>query len=183
MLREEQSAAGPMDVAAVRAICERITYRPGWELRVGADAGVPWLQWVYATDDAVHGGPRAARGRKWRVSTWSTKSEVVLTAFKAALTNEEHECRERFRYRGQAILGPHFDADELVLLAAHSKPDARARPEAPPDLQCAPHPDLQCARTDAHHAHEWQVGNDHNPGVETVTCFGIVRVDLPLTAL
>lgn len=52
-------------------------------------------------------------GRKWILSKWMTKSEVVTTAFKAVMTAEEHEIREKFRYRGRMIFGPHFDIEAL----------------------------------------------------------------------
>lgn len=43
-----------------------------------------------------------------------TESELVLTAFKAALTAEEHECRERFQYRGRRVLNPHVSVRALM---------------------------------------------------------------------
>lgn len=55
--------------------------------------------------------------RKWYLSPHMTKSELVLTAFKLVLTSEEHEIREAFKYRGKAILGPHFDVDALHSIA------------------------------------------------------------------
>ena len=53
-------------------------------------------------------------GRWWVVSQHAVKSEVVTTALKAVLTAEEHEARERFRYRGVRIFGPHLDVDVLA---------------------------------------------------------------------
>jgi hypothetical protein len=52
-------------------------------------------------------------GRKWILSKHMTKSEVVTTAFKAVMTAEEHEIREKFRYGGRMIFGPHFNVDAL----------------------------------------------------------------------
>ncbi len=54
------------------------------------------------------------KSRKWKLSPFMTKSEVVQTAFKAVLTAEEHETREAFKYRDVAIFGPHFDVDDLA---------------------------------------------------------------------
>lgn len=56
------------------------------------------------------------KGRKWVISYHMTKSEVVLTAFKAVITAEEHEARELFRYRGSKIFNPHIDVDKMVEL-------------------------------------------------------------------
>ena len=54
------------------------------------------------------------RGRKWRLSAFMTKGELVQTAFKAVLTAAEHEVREKFTYRGRPIFGPHYNIDKLV---------------------------------------------------------------------
>lgn len=58
------------------------------------------------------------KGRKWRLSEHMTVSEIVQTAFCAALHYEEHELREAFHFREQPIFGPHFDVNDLVALAA-----------------------------------------------------------------
>lgn len=50
-------------------------------------------------------------GRKWYVSKFSTKSEIVQTALKAVLHAIEHDAREQFRYRGEAIFSSQFDVD------------------------------------------------------------------------
>jgi len=63
--------------------------------------------------------------RKWRLSTYMTKSELVQTALKAVLTAEEHEARETFHYKGEAIFGPHFDIEELVRIAQEKRLDTR----------------------------------------------------------
>lgn len=65
------------------------------------------------------------RGRKWRLSQWMTKSELVSTALMAALAAVEHEARESFTYRGEAIFGPHFDVDALHDLAFNGHLDVR----------------------------------------------------------
>lgn len=56
--------------------------------------------------------------RKWYLSRWMTESELVQTAFKAALTAEEHECRERFTYRGNRIFNPHISVRALMTVCA-----------------------------------------------------------------
>lgn len=86
---------------------------PG-EFRISPYDDDLWLQYV---DPSI--GPEA-NGRKWRISEHATKSEVVQTAFMAYLAWLEHEARETFRYRGEAIFGPHFDVDTLAVLAASS---------------------------------------------------------------
>lgn len=73
-----------------------------------------YLQVVWMGLDSETGHLAEQRSRKWQLSYHMTTSEIVQTALKAALTAEEHEVRENFRYRGKAIFGPHFDVDELV---------------------------------------------------------------------
>jgi hypothetical protein len=57
--------------------------------------------------------PTLQHTRKWVVSRFASRSEVVQTLFKLVVTSEEHEAREAFRYRGKAIFGPHFSVDTL----------------------------------------------------------------------
>lgn len=54
------------------------------------------------------------KGRRWSLSIHMTAGEIVQTAFKALLTAIEHEAREQFKYKGVAVLAPHFDVDALV---------------------------------------------------------------------
>lgn len=90
-----------------RAILDRIEYR-GWDLLLRLDESRYVLQVQFWAEGA------AQRGRKWLLSEHMTDGEVVQTAFKAIITAEEHECREAFKYRGQAVFGPHLDADWLA---------------------------------------------------------------------
>jgi hypothetical protein len=65
--------------------------------------------------------------RKWVVSRYATKSEVIQTAFKAVLTSAEHQVREHFKYRGRAVFGPHFNVDQLWEIAGLG-PNKREEP-------------------------------------------------------
>lgn len=96
---------------------------------------IQYKDWSFAVCEALHGagsflqvrfkaGGTMQSGRKWYVSSFATKSEVVQTALKAVLTAEEHEAREAFLYRGAAIFGPHLDVD--VLLGLADQTDARS---------------------------------------------------------
>ncbi|MBM3797289.1 MAG: hypothetical protein FJW31_25315 [Acidobacteria bacterium] len=58
--------------------------------------------------------PNGWTGRWWLVNPTDSESDVIRTAFKAAITWEEHEPRERFRYKGTAFFGPHFDVERLL---------------------------------------------------------------------
>lgn len=77
------------------------------EMRSANSYEIPYLQVQFTTPEGRQ------YGRKWRLSPHMTKSEIVLTAFKAVETAMEHEVREAFRYRDRRIFGPHIDVDEL----------------------------------------------------------------------
>jgi hypothetical protein len=105
-------------------ILEDVQYRD-WYIDV-VELGAPQSQWcapppvalrVRFVEGQVHDEREWQTGRKWYLSPYMTKSEVVLTALKAVLTAEEHEARERFRYKGRRIAGPHLDVDALADMA------------------------------------------------------------------
>lgn len=81
------------------------------------DGRPTYLQAIFMAPCNVEGGaPVIQATRKWQLSAHMTTSELVKTAFKCVLTSLEHEAREQFTYRGQAIFGPHFDVEQLVAL-------------------------------------------------------------------
>lgn len=99
----------------VNRLCGLIGYRPDWWLRVEHEfSGRLFVQWNFATIDAASGKPIDIGGRKWFLSDHMTDSEIVGTVFMAALAAEEHECRERFMYKGQRVFGPHLDVDWMA---------------------------------------------------------------------
>lgn len=82
---------------------------------VGEDpGGILWMQHQYDGIDSKTGEPRLCKGAKWRLSLHMTKGEIVQKALQAVLTNVEHEVREKFKYKNQAIFKPHYDIDKLV---------------------------------------------------------------------
>ncbi len=82
-----------------------------------------FLQITYPALD--ESGPRTAFARKWLISLDSTRGQIVNTAFKAVLTVEEHEARERFTYRGEAVLHPHTDIEAMVALRKITRANVR----------------------------------------------------------
>jgi hypothetical protein len=106
-----------MTIGEISQVLERIQCR-GYRLALGVDGSDrPFLQvHLRAPDSTSPAGPREWSGRKWQLSLHMTTSEIVRTALKAVLTASEHEVRETFTYRGEAIFGPHFDVEQLVAL-------------------------------------------------------------------
>lgn len=85
---------------------------------VRLDGDRPFLQvgfWDYDASQTTHVQNKKTyqHGRKWMLSPHMTKSEVIQTAFKAVMTAMEHEVREKFRYKGKPVFGPHFNVDTL----------------------------------------------------------------------
>ena len=91
-----------------------------WAFDLRLDSGRPYLRVRFAGACNTTGRLQEWEGRKWFLSSDSSRSEIVQTAFKAVITALEHEARETFRYNGQAIFGPHFDCDLLVELCKRS---------------------------------------------------------------
>lgn len=102
--------------ARVETILKDVTY-PGLKITVGGIAGsMAYLQVQGICCDARTGQPYQSNGRKWRLSPYMTRSEVVQTCLKAVITYTEHEVREAFKYRNVPIFDPHYDVDELYEL-------------------------------------------------------------------
>ena len=99
----------------------------GYRFLVIYSSGRHYLKaWYYDTD--VYTGLLAKQEtRKWLLSDQMTKSEVVQTSFKCALTSAEHRCREAFKYNGARVFGPHFDVDDLVALCGAGRDNAGGR--------------------------------------------------------
>ena len=80
---------------------------------------------VYDEEDIYTKEIEVQRTRKWYISPFAIKSEIVQTCIKIILTSMEHRVREHFKYRGELVLGPHFDIDALHELAANKRIQVR----------------------------------------------------------
>ncbi len=110
-------------------ILKNVKYKD-WTPVIGQDQDRLYFRWMWKAPDATCRQPhKVLGGRKWFLSPYMTKSEVINTAFMAALAAEEHECREFFKYNGQPIYGPHWDVDKLAgLMATGIATDEREHP-------------------------------------------------------
>jgi hypothetical protein len=110
---------------------EHIQYNKiGWEFIVKEKNGVIYLQIQFESHDNFSGKWERQFCRKWQLSEWMTKTELVSTAFLAILQAERHEIEETFLYKGQAIFNSHLSADSLAELAARND-SWEHRPEPP----------------------------------------------------
>lgn len=91
--------------------------------------GVHFLVIEFDEPCNITGAPATQRSRKWYLSPHMTRSEVVQTAWLATQTAMEHEMREQFLYRGDAIFGPHFNVEAFRSLchtnATETRPDMK----------------------------------------------------------
>lgn len=78
------------------------------------DKGEPVLWALFQAISSTTGKPELQATRRWVLDRQITPSQLVQTALKCVLTSVEHEARERFKYKGEPIFGPHQDVDQLV---------------------------------------------------------------------
>lgn len=96
-----------------------------WKFRVSKDESRLFLQLRWMDTCTVTGKTVPQSSRKWLLSPHMTKSEFVQTCLKAVLTAMEHEVREQFKYRGEAVYRPHYNVDALHELCTAKALDYR----------------------------------------------------------
>lgn len=113
-----------MNTSEIRDVLRDVSF-PGYTIEVHPDGCGSYMQACFVAPCATVAIPARQTTRKWRLSQYMTRSEIVQTALKLVLTSVEHEAREHFRYRGQPIFGPHFDVDALHGLTVAGAHDRR----------------------------------------------------------
>ena len=108
----------------MRQILSNVIF-PEYDFEIKEKGGVLFLQASYRENDVVTGKPELQKTRKWQLSEFMTKSELVQTAFKCVLTSAEHRVREHFLYDGERVYSPHYDVDALARLCREKKFDER----------------------------------------------------------
>ena len=110
----------------LQILVDQITYK-NWSFYIGRKGEVFYLQIHFLAADNEAGTDSLAvqKGRKWMLSEFMTKSELVQTALKAVITAEEHETRELFLYRNKPVFAPHFDVEDLHRIYTEEHQDVR----------------------------------------------------------
>lgn len=103
-------------------------YFQDYDFVVSEVNGSLYLQALYIDNDISSQDIGIQKTRKWLLSPHMTRSEIVQTAFKCALTSMEHRTREGFKYKGRRIFGPHFDVDALWGICTKDGLDYRSEP-------------------------------------------------------
>jgi hypothetical protein len=124
--RREFLEGEKMTLEQIKEIVALIQYRD-YVFDVTEKNGTPFLQARYLEPDIITGEQEWQHTRKWQLSEYMVKSEIVQTALKSVLTSAEHRVREHFLYCGERIFGPHYDVDALVDLCRAKKLDYRGR--------------------------------------------------------
>lgn len=116
----------PLVTSQLMEIINRIDYKRGWEHHVLSGYGSKGDGWsyqcVFSAKCTTTGQTTKQKSRKWYLSPWACKSEIVRTVYKAIREAELHELDENFKYKNAAIYDPHRDVDELATI---KKIDAR----------------------------------------------------------
>lgn len=113
-----------MTIDEMKAVLAQVKYK-NFEFVILQPAFGLLLQARYFEEDIVTGKSELQYTRKWHLSQFMTKSELVQTALKLCLTAAEHEVRENFVYRDKRIFGPHFDVDKLHEMCSDKCLDVR----------------------------------------------------------
>lgn len=121
----------PKTFEEIKAILDDISFldREIRLLQKGTESGLPvyLAQLVYDEPDVEDpsGLPKKQASRKWYISPYSTKTEIVETAYAACLRSMKHIVREWFLYKGRRVMSPHFDVEARVELCDLNKYDVR----------------------------------------------------------
>lgn len=108
-----------MTFLQIQSILSNVRYKD-WKLIVSSDEGGRlYLQWFFHGPCVLTGLRQSQQCRKHWLSHHMTESELVQTAFAAALQAEEHECREFFHYKGHRPFHPHIPIDRLMVASLH----------------------------------------------------------------
>ncbi len=114
-----------MKLYEIQDLMKVLKYRD-WQFHVWEEDGRMFLQIRFWEIDNDTGKLSLQHCRKWVLSEHMTKSEIVLTAWKAVQAAVEHEARETFLYKGRRVFGPHIDLDAMWAISTNL--DARPKP-------------------------------------------------------
>ena len=92
------------------------------KLNLRYDGKRPYLQVACNNGtDTKTGNPASWTGRKWMLSRFMCRTEIVRTAYKAYMAAIKHEAQEIFKYKNAAIYSPHFNVEVLADIYSHGE--------------------------------------------------------------
>jgi hypothetical protein len=109
---EKQVLKGATAYRKAKKLLRRIQYHKRVQLSVFTDNGTCYLQAIMPNLKVIGAKPgvprNELRGRWWVVTDDPfNPNAFIQTAFKAICDVEDHERRERFRYKGVRVFDPH----------------------------------------------------------------------------
>lgn len=110
-----------MNLKELKCTIQEVRYKSWTFATSKTKGGDMYVQVQFLAWDNITGEWEVQHGRKWYISNYAVKSEVVGTLLKAVLTAEEHEARESFTYKDQPIFQTHYNVDSLVSLCSEGK--------------------------------------------------------------
>lgn len=88
-----------------------------WEFYIGRKGEAIYLQVKFrAADNYNPAITEIQYCRKWQLSTWMTKTELVQTAWAAIQRAVLHEAAEQFLYNGADIFNTHMSVEQLYIM-------------------------------------------------------------------
>lgn len=102
-----------MNIEEMRKFVEETIRYKNYEFLVKEKNQVPFLQIQFIAPDNITGKTERQYCRKWQLSEFMTKTEIVRTAFLAVVQAERHEIEENFKYCGVDIFNSHIGVDFL----------------------------------------------------------------------
>ena len=105
-----------------------------WNFQVNTNPdGTPYVQIKFLAPGSFTNSDKLELQscRKWQLSYHMCDEEIISTAYKAMLAAVEHEAREQFTWRGQAIYRPHYDIYALHELSSRNAVDKREEQPQP----------------------------------------------------
>jgi hypothetical protein len=103
-----------LKIKEIRDIINDIQYLD-WEIKLRFDGDRPYLQvFGHGPNPQNNMKNEAWCGRKWFVSYFMCKNEVIRTAYKAIECAVAHEMNENFLYKGLPVFTPHMDYDKII---------------------------------------------------------------------
>ena len=110
-----------------KSIISKIKYKD-WSLKWFSIENGFLLQWIFMEKDATKAEDETLYEqycRKWYVSKYSTKTEVIRTAWLAVQQAVMHEVAESFLYNNVRLFDPHTDYVSLTEYMIDAKQDIR----------------------------------------------------------
>lgn len=104
-----------LSFAEVKDILDDIEYKD-WEKEIiPVDSNITLFRWQWYENEGPEQGLQKAR--LWVIEHRQPHSDIVRSALASVLMAEEHEARERIRYRGKKVFNPHYNVDRLAEMA------------------------------------------------------------------